>query len=244
MVDSPLHLNAQQNELASQGYDLRITNLARFLSKKMSKPGKLIDIGAGNGLVLKFFKAKGFDVSGMELEEDLCSNMKRDQALKGDTIIQVDITQVKGNEEYDYVLCSDVIEHIEDDRKAIDNLFTFVKPGGLLIIAVPAHQFLYGKRDVAWGHYRRYGKQELLNKVSVLNGAVEFVTFWNFVGFFAYFLFEKVLKKPIAEGFRYNNKPSSKVMRKLLDTLLRIEEVVGYNPLGLTLAVGIRKATK
>ncbi len=241
---SPADLNAQQTELASQNYDLRITNLARFVHAKIGKiPGKLMDIGAGNGLFLKFFQEKSFEISGIELEQQNVDNMKKDPMLKGVALTQGDITNIQGNAEYDYVICSDVIEHIEDDRKAIHNLFTFVKPGGLLVIAVPAHQFLYGKRDVAWGHFRRYSKQELIEKTSSLNGTLLFSSYWNFLGFFMYFLFEKILKKQIAEEFRYNEKLSSRLLRKVLDFILRIEEKTGFVPIGLTVMVGIKKSS-
>lgn len=242
MTHSPADLNAQQSELASQNYDLRITNLARFIYARIGgKPGKLIDVGAGNGLFLKFFQEKGFEINGIELEEPNVENMKKDPMLQDVNITQGDITHVQGNSEYDYVICSDVIEHIEDDRKAINNLFTFVKPGGMLVIAVPAHQFLYGKRDVAWGHFRRYSKQGLIEKTSVLDGKLMFTSYWNFLGFFMYFLFEKILKKQIAEEFRYNEKLSSKILRKVLDFILRIEEKTGFVPIGLTVMVGIKK---
>ena len=121
-------LNSQQLTLTKRDYDVRITNLLRFIYKKMKvKKGSLIDIGAGNGLALQFFRDKGFSVTGMELSKKLCGEMKKNPLMQGINIVQGSITQSRGNAEFDYVLASDVIEHIEDESLAIQNLFSYVK---------------------------------------------------------------------------------------------------------------------
>mgnify|MGYP005840417137 CR=1 FL=1 len=273
-------LGSQQHQLASMQYDLRITNLARFLFSKycsvtpsfsQEDSFKLLDVGAGNGLFLKFFKSKGFQVAGYELEKELVANMKKDPALKGDKIEQGDITKLKGKEEYDVVIASDVIEHIKADVRAIQGLWSFVKPGGMLLITVPGHSAIYGKRDEMWGHFRRYDQKVLLERVekaisrpvipdpdresrsnrSEMDPSVApqddksykiaFATQWNVVGFFVYAFYEKVLHKSINEKMRYSNSLPSRFARFVLDSILKFEEMVGGVPLGLTQVVGVRK---
>ena len=51
-----------------------------------------------------------------------------------------------------------VLEHIEDDTKEINEAFQKLNPGGFLIILVPAHNNLYSEFDKAIGHFRRYNK--------------------------------------------------------------------------------------
>lgn len=63
------------------------------------------------------------------------------------------------------VTCMDVIEHIEDDVKSLETIYSVLKPGGLLIVSTPAHSFLYSSWDKALGHYRRYSKQGLVDKL-------------------------------------------------------------------------------
>lgn len=243
-------LNLQQEHLSSTSYDLRITNLARFIYKKISstRSGKnpsFLDVGAGNGLFLKYFIAHGFDVSGYELEQKNIDNMKKDPVLKSVSIAQADITNLRGSENFDVVMASDVIEHIKDDVLAIKNLWSFVKPGGLVIITVPAHSYLYGKRDEKWGHHRRYDRKILLRRIDEgINDKtyqIEFATQWNIVGYFVYFLFEKILHKPINEKMRYSPSLSGRISRSVIEGILRLEEMIGGLPLGLTLVVGVRK---
>lgn len=59
---------------------------------------------------------------------------------------------------FDTILYIDVIEHIEDDRSEVERACTLLRPGGHLIILVPAHQWLFSPFDTAIGHYRRYNR--------------------------------------------------------------------------------------
>ena len=61
--------------------------------------------------------------------------------------------------EFDTVFSLNVFEHIEDDRKALRNAWQLLQPGGMMILVVPAHSWLYGSIDRAIGHYRRYDKR-------------------------------------------------------------------------------------
>jgi hypothetical protein len=104
---------------------------------------------------------------------------------------------------------------------------------------------LYGKRDKAWGHFRRYGKSDLVNKIRKnipqIEHKIVFATFWNFVGFFAYGFYEKILQKQINENMRYSNSGFSKSVRNILDRILKSESAIGGTLIGLTLIVGVKK---
>jgi SAM-dependent methyltransferase len=62
---------------------------------------------------------------------------------------------------FDFVLCQNVLEHIEDDGAALQAMADSLKPGGRLGLLVPAHPRLFGNLDRAYGHYRRYTKPVL-----------------------------------------------------------------------------------
>lgn len=65
----------------------------------------------------------------------------------------------------DLVLAMEVLEHIEDDRATLQDWFRLVRPGGRLIISVPAHPHLFSAEDEMAGHFRRYSKRELQDKL-------------------------------------------------------------------------------
>jgi 2-polyprenyl-3-methyl-5-hydroxy-6-metoxy-1,4-benzoquinol methylase len=55
----------------------------------------------------------------------------------------------------------DVLEHIQDDKKALIKIAGLLKPAGTLIITVPAYSWLYGAHDKMLHHFRRYSKNTL-----------------------------------------------------------------------------------
>jgi SAM-dependent methyltransferase len=63
----------------------------------------------------------------------------------------------------DYLLAFEVLEHIEDDKAALQNWTQYLKPGGRILITVPAHARKFGKSDEIVGHIRRYERHELSN---------------------------------------------------------------------------------
>src|SRR5690606_23374527 len=63
---------------------------------------------------------------------------------------------------YDVVCALDVIEHLPDDREAAAWMCGLLRPGGLLIVTVPAYQWLFSDHDRALGHYRRYTRPRLV----------------------------------------------------------------------------------
>lgn len=65
-----------------------------------------------------------------------------------------------------FVYSSNVLEHIEDDLEALIQIKKKMLPGAFLVIYVPALPFLYSEMDAKVGHYRRYTKKEILQKVS------------------------------------------------------------------------------
>jgi SAM-dependent methyltransferase len=60
--------------------------------------------------------------------------------------------------EFDVVGAFDVIEHIREDDRAIGQMVQAVKPGGVVIVTVPQHQFLWSAMDERAGHVRRYSR--------------------------------------------------------------------------------------
>src|SRR5690606_10107996 len=99
-----------------------------------------------------------------------------------------------------------------------------VKPGGMLVVTVPAHSFLYSQRDKDWGHFRRYDRKDLVEKITETTGTVKFITYWNFLGFFVYLLMEKVLKLKLHEEIRYKESTGNSLIKKGVEQILLLEK--------------------
>lgn len=64
--------------------------------------------------------------------------------------------EIPFSKEYDLIAMLDVLEHIEDDRGVLESLAPYLKPGGRLLLTVPAYMFLWSNHDVVNHHQRRY----------------------------------------------------------------------------------------
>jgi glycosyltransferase involved in cell wall biosynthesis len=97
----------------------------------------------------------------------------------------------------DTIVICNVLEHIEDDRGALADMFAVLQPGGRLILLVPALQKLYGTLDEHLLHFRRYEKAELEEKVAAAGFRVEDCRFVNRPGVVGWWINGRVLRRRI-----------------------------------------------
>jgi len=127
--------------------------IAKLLKKQLAENSSLLEIGAGTGDIAKMLSEMDFEVS----VNDLYSSGLRYASGKGlQRLYQFDLAAPPFREHFDAVTLFDVIEHIEDDLSAVKNAASMVKPGGLIIVTVPAHPSLWCSEDRDAGHKRRY----------------------------------------------------------------------------------------
>lgn len=100
----------------------------------------------------------------------------------------------------DSAMSSNVLEHVEDDRKALHNIAASLLPGSPIFVLVPAFMGIFGTHDRADHHFRRYTKRSLREMVAPLPVTVERQYYMNFPGFFAWYVLGRVLKKPLGKG--------------------------------------------
>lgn len=84
---------------------------------------------------------------------------------------------------FDVITSFDVLEHIDDDRATLTELRRTLRRGGVLVLAVPAFQFLWGDQDEISHHFRRYTASELRSKVSSAGLEVEHWSYFNILLF-------------------------------------------------------------
>lgn len=103
------------------------------LIKSISKGKKHLDIGAGNGVFLEFMQSKGWDISGIELDDE--SRKAIEQKLKLN--IAKTVQENKEVEEYDVITMWHVLEHVYHLKTDIEAIKNKLKPNGSLVVAVP-----------------------------------------------------------------------------------------------------------
>jgi ubiquinone/menaquinone biosynthesis C-methylase UbiE len=125
----------------------------------------LLDVGCGTGATLQYLKRRSNfkSLRGLEPSEEAMKFCKK-RGL--DDITEGQAEDVPFSEEtFDVVTAMDVIEHVDDDRKALSEFVRVCKTGGKVVIFVPAYKFLWSEHDEALHHRRRYTARELQEKM-------------------------------------------------------------------------------
>jgi SAM-dependent methyltransferase len=124
--------------------------------------GRFLEVGAGTGYMTRKFLERGFHGACYDLGAESRRKLRANLTDYQDRIAVVDDLQVLAPASFDYVFGFEVLEHIEDDRTAIEEWSRYLKPGGQILLTVPAHAAKFGKSDEVVGHVRRYERSRLL----------------------------------------------------------------------------------
>lgn len=124
-------------------------------------PGCFVEMGAGTGHMTRIFLERGFWGACHDLGEDSRQMLRQNFAFAGDQMQVVDQLSELTPGTYDYLFAFEVLEHIDQDLAVLRDWMRYLKPGGRVLISVPAHQRKYGKQDEIVGHVRRYEKAAL-----------------------------------------------------------------------------------
>ena len=139
-------------------------------------PLRILDIGFGTGAMLTFLSRYGA-VTGMDMSVDAIrfARTRCDRPM-----LLGDITRVPlADASIDLVTAFDIIEHVDDDGAALGELARICRPGGHMLITVPAFQFLWGNQDVISHHRRRYTLREVGERVRAAGFAPRRLSYFN-----------------------------------------------------------------
>jgi SAM-dependent methyltransferase len=136
---------------------------------------RVLEVGCGTGNVLRMLEDVCCDgeVIGTDLfDEGLVFARRRCRCA----VVQADIFDLPFTEPFEVIGLFDVLEHLPDDRGALEALHAALVPGGALVLTVPAHQALWSYADEYAGHYRRYAASDLLELLERTGFQVEYCT--------------------------------------------------------------------
>jgi SAM-dependent methyltransferase len=139
---------------------------------------RLLDAGAGSGRTLDELARYG-RVAGVELNE---AGVEAARA-RGHLDVQKAAVEALPYPDaaFDIVTCLDVIEHTDDDVRALTELRRVTRPGGALVVTVPAYPRLWSRHDEVNGHRRRYTRRSLRGAARAAGWRVERMTGFNAV---------------------------------------------------------------
>jgi SAM-dependent methyltransferase len=123
--------------------------------------GRALDVGCGTGANAAVLRAHARDVVGLDYRPEGIATA-RQQHCRDASFVRGDATRLPfADHAFDVVTALDVLEHV-DDEAALEEIVRVLRPGGAIIVSVPAMPWLWSYRDVDAGHCRRYARGGLL----------------------------------------------------------------------------------
>jgi SAM-dependent methyltransferase len=139
---------------------------------------RMFEIGCGNGSVLAFLKKNGIEVEGGDIfREGLVFCRQRVGSVP---LYQIDVLDLPFQNQFEIIGLFDVLEHIDNDNRALTEIRKALKRRGMLLITVPAYQFLWSYFDVGSNHKRRYRRTELIRKLEQAGFTVKKASYFMF----------------------------------------------------------------
>jgi len=152
--------------------------------------GEIIEIGSGIGNFTSPLVQQNYQVTATDYNQVYLTNLT--QKLSNLKTFNFDLTSVTVPRallnKFDTAICLNVLEHIAEQNQALQNIYHTLKPGGKLIILVPAFRIAFGKLDINLGHIRRYTQKSLKNALVRNNFTVEKSRYLNPLGLFGWWV--------------------------------------------------------
>jgi SAM-dependent methyltransferase len=204
--------------------------------------GRVAEVGAGIGTFSERLLASGID-DLLLIEPDTSCAAQLQTRFAGRAGVAVAGDPVPGCAELqaragtvDFLLCQNVLEHVEDQRGALAEMAASLAPGGSLGLLVPAHPRLYGSLDRRFGHLRRYRRRDLAALIGEAGLVVERIHPFNALGVLGW-LAKSTRRRPSLD-------PASLRAYELLLPLYRWVERIHPPPFGLSYVVRARREAR
>jgi SAM-dependent methyltransferase len=153
--------------------------LKRLIERVVKPPRKarILEVGCGTGHNLSMLKEFGqLDASELDRCARALANKRLPRKVKEAKL--PDLSMFKRNE-YDLVALLDVLEHVPDDLGSLRAIHRRLKPGGALLLTVPANPWMWSAHDTAHHHFRRYTKKQLEELFLRSGLEIELLSYFN-----------------------------------------------------------------
>jgi SAM-dependent methyltransferase len=209
----------------------------------LDRPLEALDIGGGAGRFREQLEGRTswrVDMTDLNLPA-----LKLSAPARGRTLYY-DVTQAERTLAGRYDLCFlfDVIEHVSEPGALIDAAMAHLRPGGCLLVNVPALQSLFSAYDVAAGHLRRYSRRTLAAEVARRSGELAAIRYWG-LSLVPLLALRRLVagQKPDADTIRAGFEPPSRLAHDVLKGVMRAELALVRNPpVGTSVMAAVRRS--
>lgn len=201
--------------------------------------GRILEIGSGIGNISQYFIDAKSDIVLSDIREEYCGALRK--KFPTQHVLLLDLVHPDFDSVYSHLLGSfdasfamNVIEHIEEDHRAMKNLVSLLKPGGKVFILVPAGPALYNDIDRGLFHFRRYTSRSMQALFETAQVPIQKKWKFNALGIPAWVFGGSLLKKKEVESNQMN-------LYDKIVPLARLVDILSFHRIGLSIiAVGTK----
>jgi SAM-dependent methyltransferase len=178
-VDPRFYKQVYQIEQTHWWFAARRRILLAVLDRLAIGADSVLDIGCGAGTNLDLLSERfaGGSVHGIDIEIEALRFCRSERPTP---VYAADFANLPFRaDSFDLIFALDSLEHVADDVSALQGAHRVCRPGGTLVITVPAFGFLWGSVDTVGHHFRRYGRRELEQKVAAAGFSLRYVRYFN-----------------------------------------------------------------
>lgn len=212
---------------------------------RLSPESRLADCGSGTGAFAAEM-SRLCDVTAVDDHDESLELLRRRVGIQ--QVLQGSCTRLPlPDNSFDFVTALDVLEHVEDDHQAFRELLRITKPGGVILVTVPALMSLWSDWDVSLRHFRRYNRAGLRHLVSLPSVQLTHLNYMNFPAFPAVWLLRRLrrwLPASTASGRAEDRVPPGplNVLLKFLFVRASCQKLIRW-PFGVGLLAVLRKVS-
>ncbi len=219
----------------------------RLFAREIDKTGlprtsRVLDVGTSTGANLRLLRDLGFHaVDGLDFSQEAIRYCRE----KGLGIVRHgDVCGMPfADESFDLLLATDIIEHVDDDLKALREIARVLRPGGKALIVVPAFPILWGLQDRVAQHKRRYRMGELADRVARAGFAIEVSYYFNFLLFVPIWLGRRLVDI-IRPRIQNESQINSPLLNRMLSAIFTVDIAVApvlRPPFGVSILIVAEK---
>ena len=219
----------------------------RLFAREIDKTGlprtsRVLDVGTSTGANLRLLRDLGFHaVDGLDFSQEAIRYCRE----KGLGIVRHgDVCGMPfADESFDLLLATDIIEHVDDDLKALREIARVLRPGGKALIVVPAFPILWGLQDRVAQHKRRYRMGELVDRVARAGFAIEVSYYFNFLLFVPIWLGRRLVDI-IRPRIQNESQINSPLLNRMLSAIFTVDIAVApilRPPFGVSILIVAEK---
>lgn len=204
------------------------------------KGARILELGCGTGHNLDMLGGFG-RVEASELDDHARGLAAKRLGCPVEEVALPDLGKFPAAS-YDLIALLDVLEHVPDDRGSLAAIFTRLKPGGALLLTVPANPWMWSAHDVAHHHHRRYRKSEIAALASAAGYEIDLLSPFNMM-LFPLIAAVRLINKTRGHDSADDALPARPVNR-MLDTMFGAEAgLIGRLPFpfGVSLVAVLRR---